>query len=168
MTNSYRPYSSSPTELYYTSNVLETFNQFSKDGNGNIIRSPSKPFDHKLTYPDGRTFDLHNAGGISYSANGRWMYLNVQTVGQLRIHTSDLSAFSFDPGISSYYALYTAISNSGNTAATYSYDQGLKLYDLTQCEGEKPEYGSRDCASRDIPMTSIREKYWKKCLISHS
>lgn len=156
MTNSYSSYGNMSTELYYTSNVLDTFGQVSKDGNGNIIRSQSKPFEHKLTYPDGRTFDLHNAGDISYSANGRWMYLNVQTVGQLRINTSDFSVFSFGSGVTPSYAFFTALSNSGNTAVTDSYDQGLKLYDLTQCEGEKSDYGSRNCASRDLTQ-EVRE-----------
>lgn len=153
MTNAYAPYANIATELYYTSDVLETFNQLSKDGVGNIVRSPSKPFTHKLTYPDGRTFDLHVAGNISYSANGRWMYLNVRATGQLRINTDDFSVFSFGSGITPSYSFHTAVSNSGNTVATHSYDQGLKVYDLTRCQSEKPEYASRSCTSRDLTQT---------------
>ena len=149
LTDTYAPYANVPTELYYTDNVLETFNQLSQDGDGNIVRSQSKPFDHKLTYPDGRTFNMQRVSGISYSANGRWMYVDAQTTGQLRINTHDFSVLSFASGYTPSYSLYTAISNSGNTIATHEYGPGLKLYDLTRCDVEKPDYASRNCVVRD-------------------
>ena len=149
LTDTYAPYANVPTELYYTDNVLETFNQLSQDGDGNIVRSQSKPFDHKLTYPDGRTFNMQHVSGISYSANGRWMYVDAQTTGQLRIDTHDFSVLSFASGYTPSYSLYTATSNSGNTIATHEYGLGLKLYDLTRCDVEKPDYAPRNCLVRD-------------------
>jgi len=150
VTNSYADYVPGPSEFYYTDDVLSTFSTFSKDGAGNIVRSPSKPFEHKLTYPDGRSVSLTGVSGISYSANGSWIYLNVNNVGQLRVSTNDLSVYSFAQGDVPYYARYTAISNSGNTVATHEYHRGLKIYDLTNCDIEKPDYGSRECAMRDL------------------
>jgi lysophospholipase L1-like esterase len=149
LTDTYAPYANVPTELYYTDNVLETFSQLSKDGDGNIVRSQSKPFDHRLTYPDGRTFNMQRVSGISYSANGHWMYVDAQTTGQLRINTHDFSVLSFASGYTPSYSLYTAISNSGNTIATHEYGLGLKLYDLTRCDVEKPDYAPRNCVVRD-------------------
>lgn len=150
VTNSYADYVPGPSELYYTDDVLSTFSTISKDIAGNIVRSPSKLFDRKLTYSDGRSVSLTGLSGISYSANGRWLYVNVNGVGQLRIDVNDFSVFSFASGFVPQYAMYTAISNSGNTAVTHQFNQGLKLYDLTSCEAERPDYAARNCASRDL------------------
>lgn len=150
VTNSYADYVPGPSELYYTDDVLSTFSTLSKDIAGNIVRSPSKLFDRKLTYSDGRSVSLTGLSGISYSANGRWLYVNINGVGQLRIDVNDFSVFSFASGFVPQYAMYTAISNSGNTAVTHQFNQGLKLYDLTSCEAEKSDYASRNCASRDL------------------
>lgn len=153
ITNAYQNYSGATAELYYTDNVLDTFSLFSKDIAGNVVRQQAKPFDHKLTYPDGRAISAGTTSGISYSANGRWMYLDVVNVGQLRIDTHDFSVLSFAAGFQPSYSVYTSISNSGNTIATYSYNRGLRIYDLTNCEVEKPNYAARNCATRNITQT---------------
>lgn len=153
VTNSYR-YHWLPTSLYYTTDVFSTFNQFSIDTAGTVVRSPSKEFEHKLAYADGRLLQLTTTDGISYSANGRWMYVNVNNVGQLRIDTNNFSVLSFDLGYASNHSTFTSTTNSGNTVATYSNGRGLKLYDLTNCQSERPDYGSRNCASRDITQVA--------------
>lgn len=145
-----------PHQLYYVKNVFDTFNTLSKDGSGNVVRSMSKSYDKNLAYPDGRQIGV-NLSGIAYSANGRWMYVNTLGAGQLRLNTEDFSAFSFANDFTVGYGVYSAISNSGNTIATYAFDKGLKLYDLTRCEDEKPDFGSRNCASRDITDYAVDE-----------
>lgn len=150
ITNSYADYTPGPSELYYTDDIFSAFNSVSQDSDGNVVRSQSKPFEHKLAYPDGQELNVRTSGGLSYSANGRWLYVDAENAGQLRVDTRDFSVFSFAAGHTPYYSLYTAISNSGNTIATHEYGPGFKLYDLTRCEQEKPNYGSRNCASRDV------------------
>lgn len=143
-------YSSEPATLYYTSDITSTFNSFSTDSAGNVVRSSNNGFERRLNYPDGHAVNLTSTDGISYSSNGRWMYVNVNNAGQMRIDTDNFSVLSFAPGYQQQYATFTSISNSGDTVATYNYNRGLQLYDLTDCESEKPDYGSRNCASRDI------------------
>lgn len=144
------------SELYYTPDVFSLFKTYSTDGLGNVVRSADRTFERKLTYPDGRPLGLTGVNGISYSANGKWMYLNVNGVGQLRIATEDFSVFSFSSGFTPQYAMHTAISNSGNTVVTHQYNGQLKLFDLTRCDAEKPDYAPRQCVFRDL-MQDLRD-----------
>ncbi len=153
VTNSYADYVPGPSELYYTHDVPALFSVLSKDNADNIVRSPKGQFDHKFTYADGRPLDIRTVSGVSYSPNGKWLYVHAAGAGQLRIDTTDFSVLSFAPSFAPQYGVYTSISSSGNTVATHAYDKGLKLYDLTSCEAEKPDYASRDCASRDLTQT---------------
>lgn len=141
---------SSPSELYYTPDAYSLFGTYVNDGVGNVVRSANRNFEHKLTYPDGRPVNITTVSGVSYSANGRWMYVDVSGVGQLRVDVNDFSVLSFAAGFIPQYAVFTAISNSGNTVVTHAFQRGLKLYDLSHCNPEQPDYGSRECASRDI------------------
>lgn len=156
VTYAYQNYSGGASTLYYSDNILSTFGDISQDKDGNIVRKINKPFDKTLKYPDGNSLRLTSVSGITYSSNGRWMYLNVDKVGQLRLDTENFSAFSFATGFYPSSVVYTAISNSGDHVAVYSASKGLKVYDLMKCEPEKPNYASRNCHSRDL-MKSVEE-----------
>lgn len=150
VTNSYRPYSNAPTELYYVRDVLGTFNTFSKDDAGNVVRSSGGNLPNRLTYLDGRTLNLSNARSVTYSANGQWLVMNATGVASMRVNTDDMSVVSFAPGYDPQYGEMMAVSNSGNTVVATKHDEGVFVYDLTKCEAEKSNYASRNCQARNI------------------
>lgn len=144
-------YGNNPSELYYDDNILDLFGSLSlsRDGANNIVRATSRPFKHKLTYPDGRALSIRDNRGITFSSNGKWLYVNAKGIGQLRIDTDTFSVFSFEEAYDPYYSIKSAVSNDGRFVVRNSADN-TRIYDLEKCSPEKPNYGPRNCAYRDL------------------
>lgn len=147
-------------DLYYVNDWRLYFGNFSNDGLGNVVRSRTGKVDKTLTLPNGAAVKTDGyGGGVHYSKNGQWLVVNTGN-GIARVEVSTFKAIYFAPAYSAGSGASTSVSNSGRFAAVMTGYNALSLYDLAECEAEKPDYSQRNCAKRSL-LESMKTEYKK-------
>ncbi len=144
-------------KLRYVSDLLGHYSTFTKDIVGNVIRWKSnEAYDFTLKKADGQ--DLGVEGPLSFSANGRWLYVSSTGKSQMLFDVETKHTLAFAPYQRLHYVRPVSVSNSGRFVAVSERYEGLYIYDTGRCEAQKPDFESRNCGKRNIE-TDVREAY---------
>ena len=150
--NMYGDYAS--REVRYVSDWREMFGDVSADRSGTVTRRVPSDFNY-TDYPalktsSGGSVIIQSWAGLSYSKNGRWLYINT-TSGQMRVQLPSMNYVTLAPWQQFYNAVATSVSNDGRFVVEAGQDVGFLVYDTLGCTGSP-------CASRNV-LPDIKNMY---------
>lgn len=163
LTYAYQNYYGGTPKFMYSKNVLSVFGRLDHDPSSNIasakniVRRKNKEMDFTLTHDDKSPVTDVSSNGMTFSKNGKWMYMPSRITGKMRFNTEDFSVMSFARATNPGVQIFTAVSNSGRFVVELDGWRNLTIYDLERCEAEKPNFAPRNCQSR-VLTTNFRDQ----------
>lgn len=145
--------------LMIADDFRQTFANIQKDYRGNVYRLQDKPYDFTLKNSDGSLSSIRQ-DSVAFSANGRWMTASVngQSMVRINLDSDQYSVLPFASAEQSGFGTPITISNDGQFVAVFRPYDGLYVYDLGQCSGDRGWLVSRECQFTKLASSDIRSK----------